>query len=73
MISALRCAGGFGVAALWPESLSPGKNLKSAVSDELSQGICRPSVAWFTTTRTRLKASSIGRFGSLATESTAVV
>ena len=38
-----------------------------------SHGVCRPSVDLLTETRTRLKASSIDRFGSRAAVSSAVV
>src|SRR5579871_1418019 len=58
-----------GVAVAGAESL---KKRKSVVNDELSHGICRPSVSRATATRTRLKASSIGT-ASCATCSSAVV
>src|SRR5438045_7254629 len=60
-------AAGFGPATGDPE------NLKSSVSDEESHGVCRPSVALLTASRTRLKVSSIGLLLSLAAASSAVV
>src|SRR5450759_3830523 len=48
-------------------------NVNATVNDELSQGTCRPSVAWYTASRTCFMASSICRLGSLATLSSAVV
>src|SRR4051812_26025316 len=49
------------------------KKLKVVVSDEESQGVCRPSVAWLTASLTRLKASSIESPGSRAALSNAAV
>src|SRR5882762_2854872 len=60
-------AASFGPAAGLPE------NLKSSVSEELSHGVCRPSVALLTETRVRLKVSAIGMLASLAAASNAVV
>src|SRR6185295_17951005 len=63
----LGAAAGFGPATDAPE------NLKSSVSEELSHGVCRPSVTLFTARRTRLKVSSIGIPDSLPAASSAVV
>ena len=46
-------------------AVSP-KKVKSLVADELSHGVCMPSVAWFTSRRMRLNSCSIGRFCSRA-------
>src|SRR5206468_9710258 len=60
-------AAGFGPATDAPEKR------KSSVSEELSHGVCRPSVTLFTASRTRLKVSSIGMFCSLPAASSAFV
>src|SRR4051812_9213038 len=63
----------FLVAASFAPATGLPENLKSSVSEELSHGVCRPSVALLTDTRVRLKVSSIGMLASLAAASSAVV
>src|ERR1700704_1414944 len=63
----------FLVAASFGPGTGLPENLKSSVSEELSHGVCRPSVALLTDTRVRLKVSSIGMLASLAAASSAVV
>src|ERR1700712_2449598 len=60
-------AAGFGPAIAGP------RKRKSSVSEELSHGVWRPSVALFTASRTRLKVSSIGIPDSLPALSSADV
>src|SRR3981189_1600625 len=62
----------FGAANFGPGIAGP-KNRKSSVNEELSQGVCRPSVDLFTANRTRLKVSSMGIPDSLPALSSALV
>src|SRR5690349_1639540 len=66
------CTVFFAAASFGPGVAGPA-NLKSSVSEDESQGVCRPSVDLLTATRTRLKVSSIGMFDTLAASSSAVV
>src|SRR5438445_7629228 len=66
------CTVFFAAASFGPGVAGP-MYLKSSVRDEESHGVCRPSVVLLTATRTRLKVSSIGMFGSFAAASSAVV
>src|SRR6185503_15122689 len=62
----------FGAAAGFGPATDAPEKRKSSVSEELSHGVCRPSVTLFTASRTRLKVSSIG-ICSLPAVSSAVV
>src|SRR5438132_13611441 len=63
----------FGVAAGFDPATDVPEKRKSSVSEELSHGVCRPSVTLFTASRTFLKVSSIGMFCSLPAASSALV
>src|SRR5829696_7317812 len=63
----------FGAAAGFGPATDAPEKRKSSVSEELSHGVCRPSVTLFTASRTRLKVSSIGMFCSLPAARSAFV
>src|SRR3954469_6196912 len=62
----------FGAAAGFGPAIAVPEKRKSSVSEELSHGVCRPSVTLFTESRTRLKVSSIGMCSLPATSSALV-